>query len=207
MLPQRGPWYRALTRAARRSCELPCIVVGGASQRQALHLQRGRPRSAGSHLSARSSTQAGRDRPGGMRRNDPCLGRLRSSFTFLDNGEGVVSRRGRSFVHHHACVGDWRGGASHPDGVGEMRQADSSGFRDARLFLGERLSEAAEGWCHHDTTVRGCIAFAGRAESLRGARECLSPMRPSSCGVACLSLSRILIVRPVAPNASSIWHV
>ncbi|MET4118383.1 hypothetical protein ABIB85_004832 [Bradyrhizobium sp. JR1.5] len=39
----------------------PFIVVGGAGQRQAFHLQRGRPRSAGSHLSARSSTQVGRD--------------------------------------------------------------------------------------------------------------------------------------------------
>ncbi len=30
---------------------------------------------------------------------------------------------------------------------------------------------------------------------------------PSPCGVACLSLSRVPIVRPDAPNASSIWHV
>lgn len=59
----------------------------------------------------------------------------------------------------------------------------------------------------HDATVRGGVASAGLEESLRGARESLSPMRPSLCGVACLSLGRILIVRPVAPNASSIWHV
>lgn len=80
-----------------------------------------------------------------MRRNDPRLGRLRSSFNFLENDEGLASRRGLSYVHRLACAGHWRGGASHPDGVGEMRRAGSSGFRDARLFLGERLSEAAEG--------------------------------------------------------------
>ena len=175
-------------------------------KREALHLFRGRPCPARRDLSAQSSTQAGRDRPSGMRRNDPCLGRLRSSFCFLDNDECLVSR-GLSFVRRHACAGDWRGGASHPDGVGEMRRAGSSVFRDARLFLGERLSEAAEGWFHHDTTVRGCYCVRWTGGSLRGVRECLSPMRPSSCGVACLSLSRILIVRPVAPNASSIWHV
>ncbi len=46
-------------------------------------------------------------------------------------------------------------------------------------------------------------------ESLRGATRvpCIKVPRPSSRGVACLSLGRIPIVRPGAPSASSIWHV
>ncbi len=47
-----------------------------------------------------------------------------------------------------------------------------------------------------------CVRWTGG--SLRGARESLSPLRSSSCGVACLSLSRILIVRRGAPTSSSI---
>ncbi len=80
-----------------------------------------------------------------MRRNDPRLGRLRSSFTFLENDEGLASQRGLSYVHVMRVPATGEAGASPPDGVGEIRRAGSSGLRDARLFLSERLSEAARG--------------------------------------------------------------
>jgi len=111
---------------------------------------------------------------------------------------------GLSFVRRHACAGDWRGGASHPDGVGEMRRAGSSGFRDARLFLGERLSQAAEGWCHHDTTVRGCccVRWTGGKLTRRARVPFHQCARRRAVWLACRSVvsSSFGLSRPMRPR-------
>ena len=85
-------------------------MVGRAGQRQALHLFRGRACAARRDVSARASTEAGRDRRGGVTR----LPSLRRTLS-LDRSPFSEIRRprlaaGPSCVHRYAKAGDrgWR---------------------------------------------------------------------------------------------------
>ncbi|XFF02383.1 Antirestriction protein ArdC (plasmid) [Bradyrhizobium guangxiense] len=166
VFPQCGSRYRTRTRAARRSRKLSCVVVGGAVQREAFHLFRGRPRSAGSHLSARCSTQAGRDRPSGMRRNDPCLGRLPSSFTFLDMVKASSHGEGRSLVHRHA---EWRrlpivrpGRSS-----GDVAERGAWLYSRCRPVPGRASSRTGRSLISSRCDRLGCVEASGPEENLR----------------------------------------
>ena len=122
--------------------------------------------------------------------------------------EGPASRRGLSCVHRYAKAGDRGGGPFLPPDramparwAGAGRQA----VRDVGLSLCRRSSCGGRRLVHCVGVVVVPVVVTGAEESLQGRmRGSLSSCRgPSPCGVACLSLSLVPIVRPDVPNPSN----